>query len=106
MRFCLHLRRQSREAGAMGIMPSHAEIDGIPLHANKKLLKEILREEWGFKGVICSDYYDIEQLFNSKVWQGVWLKQQSRRWRLKLILTFHLGLRIRVLLKLQKRMQR
>lgn len=44
------------EAGAMAIMPAYNEIDGIPVHANKKLLKGILRDELGFDGVIISDW--------------------------------------------------
>ncbi|SHI09226.1 glycoside hydrolase family 3 N-terminal domain-containing protein, partial [Clostridium grantii] len=50
------------EANAMGIMPSHAEIDGVPCHGNKWLLTEILRNEWGFKGIVISDYNDAERL--------------------------------------------
>lgn len=50
------------EAGAMSIMPSYNEIDGIPLHANKKLLQSILRNEWGFQGFVVSDYRGISKL--------------------------------------------
>jgi beta-glucosidase len=51
------------EAFPVGVMPSYNEIDGIPLHANKWLLDTVLRKEWGFDGVIVSDYYAIQQLF-------------------------------------------
>jgi beta-glucosidase len=44
------------------LMPSYNEIDGLPSHANRWLLGDVLRGEWGFKGVIVSDYYGIEQL--------------------------------------------
>ena len=37
---------------------------GIPAHANKKLLTDILRKEWGFKGVIVSDYGGVSNLTN------------------------------------------
>lgn len=50
------------EAGAMGIMPSHAEIDGVPCHGSKRLLTGILRDEWGFEGIVVSDYNDVERL--------------------------------------------
>lgn len=50
------------EAGALGIMPSHSDIDGIPSHGNKWLLTEVLRNEWGFKGIVVSDYNDSERL--------------------------------------------
>ena len=45
-------------------MPSYNEVDGIPSHANRWLLKDVLRKEWGFKGMIVSDYYGVDQLFN------------------------------------------
>jgi len=50
------------EAGIMSVMPSYNEIDGVPSHANKWLLQKLLREEWGFKGHVASDYYAIPQL--------------------------------------------
>jgi beta-glucosidase len=50
------------EAGVMSVMASYNEIDGVPSHANKLLLEKVLREDWGFKGNIVSDYYAIAQL--------------------------------------------
>ncbi|GGO91013.1 glycoside hydrolase family 3 N-terminal domain-containing protein [Stakelama pacifica] len=44
------------------VMPSYNEIDGIPSHANKWLLHDVLRGEWGFDGVIVSDYGAIPEL--------------------------------------------
>ena len=49
-------------AGARGVMPSYNEIDGIPSHANSQLLKDILRDEWGFDGAVVSDYFAIAEL--------------------------------------------
>ena len=43
-------------------MASYNEIDGVPSHANGWLLGDVLRGEWGFEGVVVSDYYAIEQL--------------------------------------------
>jgi beta-glucosidase-like glycosyl hydrolase len=51
-----------RQANAQLVMASYNEIDGVPSHANKWLLTDILRGEWGFKGAVVSDYYGIEQL--------------------------------------------
>jgi beta-glucosidase len=51
-----------REAGAVTLMPSYNEIDGVPSHANKWLLRDVLRKEWGFKGFTVSDYYAIWEL--------------------------------------------
>jgi beta-glucosidase len=43
-------------------MASYNEIDGVPSHANKWLLRQVLRKEWGFKGFVVSDYYAIWEL--------------------------------------------
>jgi beta-glucosidase len=50
------------EGGAMSVMASYNEIDGIPSHANRWLLRDVLRKEWGFQGFIVSDYYAIAEL--------------------------------------------
>ncbi len=50
------------EANVTGIMAAYNEIDGIPCHANKHLLNDILREELGFHGVVMSDGVAIDQL--------------------------------------------
>jgi len=54
--------RAIAEAGAMSVMASYNEIDGVPSHVNRWLLTDVLREEWGFEGVVVADYYAIEQL--------------------------------------------
>jgi beta-glucosidase len=51
-----------RRTGASAVMPSYNEIDGVPSHANAWLLEKVLRGEWGFEGVVVSDYYAIEDL--------------------------------------------
>jgi len=51
-----------RKAGAISVMASYNEIDGVPSHANKWLLREVLRKEWGFNGFVVSDYYAIWEL--------------------------------------------
>lgn len=50
------------KANALGMMASHCDIDGIPAHGNRWLLIELLRDQWGFKGIVVSDYNDIERL--------------------------------------------
>jgi beta-glucosidase len=50
------------ESGIASVMASYNEIDGVPSHANKWLLEKVLREEWGFKGHVVSDYFAIPQL--------------------------------------------
>ncbi len=44
-----------REGGAYSIMTSYNRVNGVPSSANEHLVREILREEWGFKGYIVSD---------------------------------------------------
>ncbi len=44
------------------VMASYNEIDGIPSHSNKHLLEDILHREWGFQGVVVSDYFGITEL--------------------------------------------
>lgn len=51
-----------REASLFSIMPAYHEIDGVPVHADRWMLDEVLRKEWGFKGTIVSDYYAMTQL--------------------------------------------
>jgi beta-glucosidase len=48
--------------GAISVMASYNEIDGVPSHASRWLLRDVLRKEWGFKGYIVSDYYAIREL--------------------------------------------
>lgn len=50
------------DAGAVSLMSSFSDIDGIPATANSFLLKKILREEWDFKGMVVSDWDSISQL--------------------------------------------
>jgi len=50
------------EGGAMAVMPSYNEIDGLPSHKNRFLLERLLRQEWGFAGIVVSDYFAIEEM--------------------------------------------
>jgi beta-glucosidase len=51
-----------KQGGAISVMASYNEIDGVPSHANQWLLRDVLRKEWGFKGYVVSDYYAIYEL--------------------------------------------
>jgi len=51
-----------QEANAQVVMASYNEIGGIPSHANHWMLTDLLRKQWGFKGVVTSDYEGVEQL--------------------------------------------
>ncbi len=50
------------DAGAGSIMASFNEIDGIPATANKWLLTDVLRTQWGFKGFVVSDYTGVSEM--------------------------------------------
>jgi len=52
------------EAGAGSIMASFNEIDGIPATANKWLLTDVLRNEWGFSGFVVSDYTGVSEMIH------------------------------------------
>nr|WP_321163376.1 MULTISPECIES: glycoside hydrolase family 3 N-terminal domain-containing protein [unclassified Sphingomonas] len=54
--------RAVKELPVQAVMASYNEIDGIPSHANKWLLDDVLRREWGYKGSVVSDYFAIKEL--------------------------------------------
>jgi beta-glucosidase len=51
-----------QEAQAMNVMATYNEIWGLPAHINKHLLTDILRKEWGHKGLIVSDYFAVNDV--------------------------------------------
>jgi beta-xylosidase len=51
-----------RDAGLASVMNAYQELDGIPCTANRWLLTDLLRGEWGFDGTVVSDYFAIKQL--------------------------------------------
>lgn len=53
---------QAVKAGALSVMVNSGEVNGIPGHVNAFLLKDVLRSELGFDGVIDSDWQDIQKL--------------------------------------------
>lgn len=61
-RFFPPFRKVVKETGIAAVMPSYNEIDGVPSHANRWLLGDVLRGEWGFDGAIVSDYAAIGEL--------------------------------------------
>jgi beta-glucosidase len=55
---------QAIEAGAYTIMPAHNEINGIPCHAHRRYLTQLIRRTWNFQGFFVSDWLDIQRLFS------------------------------------------
>ncbi len=54
--------REAVKAGASTIMINSSEINGVPVHASKYLLTDLLRKELGFQGVIVTDWEDIKRV--------------------------------------------
>ncbi len=51
-----------RHAGIASVMPAYCDVDGVPCHASTELFSGILRGEWGFDGIVASDYMGVEML--------------------------------------------
>ena len=60
--FLYTFKEALQKAGALSVMASYNEIDGVPSHANRWLLRDVLRKEWGFQGYVVGDYYAIWEL--------------------------------------------
>ena len=60
--FLYPFKEAIQQGGAISVMASYNEIDGVPSHANRWLLRDVLRKEWGFQGFIVSDYYAVWEL--------------------------------------------
>lgn len=54
--------RTAVDAGVATLMTSFSEVDGVPATANEFLLREVLRDEWGFEGFVVSDWDSVRQL--------------------------------------------
>ncbi|MCX5092261.1 glycoside hydrolase family 3 C-terminal domain-containing protein [Streptomyces sp. NBC_00365] len=51
-----------REGGARSVMAAYNDLDGLPAHAHRRLLTELLREEWQFTGTVVADYFGVSFL--------------------------------------------
>ncbi|GAA2740436.1 glycoside hydrolase family 3 N-terminal domain-containing protein [Terrabacter aerolatus] len=65
----LHLRpfKWAVDAGVMTVMAAFNDVDGTPMHAHEHLLREVLKGEWGFDGMVVADWNGIGQLVNAGV---------------------------------------
>ncbi|MEP5305284.1 MAG: beta-glucosidase BglX, partial [Flavobacteriaceae bacterium] len=50
------------DAGVTSVMTSFNDIDGVPASGNKWLLTELLRNQWGFNGLVVSDYTSVNEM--------------------------------------------
>ncbi len=55
------------DAGAFSVMSSFNVVDGIPATGNRWLLTELLRNQWGFRGLVVSDYESITDMVNHSI---------------------------------------
>ncbi len=58
-------RMAVQEAGPEAVMAAYNAINGVPCHASKRLLTDILRGEWGFDGYVVSDCSAIARLWDN-----------------------------------------
>jgi beta-glucosidase len=65
----VHLRPflDAVRAGCATVMAAFTDVDGVPMHAHRRLLRDVLKGEWGFDGVVVADWDGVGQL----VAQGV-----------------------------------
>jgi beta-glucosidase len=56
--------KAAADAGAGSFMASFNEVDGIPATANKYLMTDVLRKQWGFKGFVVTDYTGINEMID------------------------------------------
>ncbi len=61
--FLLPFEMAVKQANPGSVMPAYHDIDGESLHASRRLLTGVLRDEWGFDGIVVADYIGISLLY-------------------------------------------
>lgn len=54
--------RAGIRAGAAAVMSAYNEVDGLPCSGNRALLQQLLRERWGFEGLVMADGLAVDRL--------------------------------------------
>ncbi|WP_211308217.1 beta-glucosidase BglX [Melghirimyces profundicolus] len=54
--------RAALEAGAVTLMSAFNDLNGVPCTGNRRLLRDVLQEEWGFAGFVVSDWCSVDEL--------------------------------------------
>lgn len=62
--FYLPAYKAALDEGCEMVMTSFNTVDGIPATGNSKLMRKLLREEWGFNGILISDWGAVKELIN------------------------------------------
>jgi beta-xylosidase len=60
--YCFPFEAAIRKAGVLAVMNGYQEIDGVPCGSSEELLTTLLRDQWGFEGIVVSDYSSIQML--------------------------------------------
>ncbi len=60
--FYLPAYKAALDAGCEMVMTSFNTVDGVPATGNEKLMRKLLREEWGFEGIVISDWGAVKEL--------------------------------------------
>ena len=60
--FLLPFEMAVKSAGAKSVMNAYIDVDGMPCAASRALLTEVLRERWGFDGIVVADYFAVRML--------------------------------------------
>jgi len=76
--FMFPFKEALHKGGAISVMASYNEVDGVPSHASRWLLRDVLRKEWGFKGFVVSDYYAISELNHRPATHGHCVAKDKR----------------------------
>ena len=65
----VHLRpfRAAVDGGCATVMAAFTDVDGVPMHAHGRLIREVLKGEWGFDGVVVADWDGVGRLVNQGV---------------------------------------
>jgi len=61
--FLLPFEMAAKQANAGSVMPAYHDIDNEPCHASRRLLTEVLRDQWGFDGLVVADYVGVSLLY-------------------------------------------
>lgn len=61
--FMLPFEMAVKLANAGSVMPAYHDIDGEPVHASHHLMTKVLREDWGFDGLVVADYVGVSLLY-------------------------------------------
>ncbi len=67
-----------RDSGVRSVMNSYTDLDGVPTAADRSLLTELLRDEWGFEGTVVADYFSIAFLKMLHGVAGTWTEAAAQ----------------------------